>query len=89
MDCFGFVSAYTVRRTLLNSAPTNACRQPDSAHKRKIPLAYVRFTQSKFPFAPKPRAEKNKNKCDGQDLIIQPSEYYVAALSTLPFLLRL
>ena len=46
--------SYTVRRTLLNSAPTNACRQPESAHKRKIPLAYVRFTQSKFPFALSP-----------------------------------
>ena len=51
---------YTVRRTLLNSAPTNTCRQPNSAHKRKIPLAYVRFTQSKFPFALSPERKIEK-----------------------------
>ena len=51
---------YTVRRTLLNSAPTNTCRQPNSAHKRKIPLAYVRFTQSKFPFALGPERKIEK-----------------------------
>ena len=79
---------HTVRRTLLNSAPTNACRQPDSAHKRKIPLAYVRFTQSKFPFAPKPRAEKYKTSVMGWIRSLSLSDYYATALSTLPFFLN-
>ena len=57
------VPYHTVRRTLLNSAPTNACRQPDSTHKRKIPLAYVRFTQSKFPFALSPERKIEKQIC--------------------------
>ena len=69
----------TVRRTLLNSAPTNACHQPDSTHKRKIPFAYVRFTQIKFPFA---QSGKLKSKCSVQDLTTQPTDYYTAALSS-------
>ena len=39
---------YTVRRTLPNSAPTSACRQPDSSHKRKFAFKYVPFIQRKL-----------------------------------------
>ena len=38
----------TVRRTLPNSAPTSACRQPDSSHKRKFAFKYVPFIQRKL-----------------------------------------
>ena len=40
--------SYTVRRTLPNSAPTSACRQPDSSHKRKFAFKYVPFIQRKL-----------------------------------------
>ena len=40
--------ACTVRRTLPNSAPTSACRQPDSSHKRKFAFKYVPFIQRKL-----------------------------------------
>ena len=62
----------TVRRTLLNSAPTNACHQPDSAHKRKIPLAFVLLTQSKFPFALHPE-RKIENQAHPAGSISQPT----------------
>ena len=42
--------AHTVRKTLPISAPTSACRQPDSVHKRKIPFPFVLFTQRIFAF---------------------------------------
>ena len=74
---------YTVGRTLLNSTTTNACRQPDSAHKRKIPLAFVLFTQSKFSFTLYIcRAEK----CFQQDSISQLLYLYSDVLPTLPLL---
>ena len=43
-----FLNTCTVRRTLPNSAPTSACRQPDSSHKRKFAFKYVPFIQRKL-----------------------------------------
>ena len=45
-----YSKVHTVRKTLPISAPTSACRQPDSVHKRKIPFPFVLFTQRIFAF---------------------------------------
>ena len=51
----------TVRRTQPNSAPTSACRQPDSSHKRKIAFQFATVSQRKFPFV---RCSERKIKLD-------------------------
>ena len=91
-------SGYTVRKTLPISAPTSACRQPDSVHKQKIPFAFVLFTQRKFAFvlsfSPSVNfllsftsSGKLKTMCNEKDLISNPS--MLDSITLLISLLRL